>query len=109
PVIAIPVLAAFGALYRGLFGSVGKLAAQNARRNPRRTAATASALMIGLALVTTMSILGASINTSIDAGVEREFSADFVVQNVSGQAFSPEISKKIAEVPGVAQISPTQL
>nr|WP_276568761.1 FtsX-like permease family protein [Aeromicrobium phoceense] len=108
PIIATPVLAVFGALYRLLYKSVGKLAAQNARRNPRRTAATASALMIGLALVTTMSILGASINKSIDAGVDREFSADFVIQNVSGQPFSPEISKKVSEVPGVAGVAPVQ-
>jgi len=109
PVIAIPVLAVFGAIYRALFRAVGLLAAQNARRNPRRTAATASALMIGLALVTTMSILGASINKSIDAGVDREFSADFIVQNVSGQAFSPTISRNVAEVPGVADVAASQL
>lgn len=108
PIIATPVLAVVGALYRTVYRSVGLLAAQNARRNPRRTAATASALMIGLALVTTMSILGASINKSIDAGVEREFSADFVIQNVSGQAFSPGISKSVSEVPGVAAVSPVQ-
>lgn len=109
PIIAIPVLGVFGAIYRVLFRAVGQLAAQNARRNPRRTAATASALMIGLALVTTMSILGASINKSIDAGVEREFSADFIVQNVSGQAFSPQISKAVSEVPGVAEVAASQL
>lgn len=109
PIIAIPVLGVFGAIYRVLFRAVGRLAAQNARRNPRRTAATASALMIGLALVTTMSILGASINKSIDAGIEREFSADFIVQNVSGQPFSPQISKAVAEVPGVAEVAASQL
>jgi len=109
PLIAIPVLAGFGAVYRVVFRAVGRLAAQNARRNPRRTAATASALMIGLALVTTMSILGASINRSIDAGVDREFSADFIVQNVSGQPFSPKISAKVAEVPGVAEVAASQL
>src|SRR5690606_37913070 len=103
------VLAVFGVLYRAVFGAVGLLAAQNARRNPRRTAATASALMIGLALVTTMSILGASINKSIDAGVDREFSADFLIQNVSNQPFSPKIAEAVAEVPGVAQTSPSQL
>ncbi len=109
PLIAVPVLAVFGVLYRGLFKAVGQLAAQNARRNPRRTAATASALMIGLALVTTMSILGASINKSIDAAVDREFSADFIVQNASGQPFSTQIAEDLADVPGVAAVSPSQL
>lgn len=108
PVVAIPVLAVFGMAYRLVYRAIGQLASQNARRNPRRTAATASALMIGLALVTTMSILGASINKSIDVGVEREFSADFLVQNVTGQSFAPQISEKLAEVKGVAAVSPTQ-
>ncbi len=44
-----PLLILFGVIYRKLFGSVGNLAAQNTLRNPRRTGATASALMIGLA------------------------------------------------------------
>ena len=48
------------------FGTVGQLAGQNSLRNPRRTAATASALMIGLALVSTMSILGDSAKASVD-------------------------------------------
>ena len=53
-----PVLHLFGAVYRRTFGMVGRLAAQNALRNPRRTGATASALMIGLALMAMMSIFG---------------------------------------------------
>lgn len=108
PVMAIPVLGAFGALYRRVFGAVGLLAAENARRNPRRTAATASALMIGLALVTTMSILGASINKSIDSGVEREFSADYLVQNVTGLGLAPELAEQLRQIDGVAVVAPFQ-
>ena len=48
PVLGRPVIAAAGLVYRRLFGAVGVMAEQNAVRNPRRTAATASALMIGL-------------------------------------------------------------
>ncbi|MFY0409335.1 ABC transporter permease, partial [Solicola sp. PLA-1-18] len=55
PVIGRPVVSALGVVFRRSAGTVGVLATQNAQRNPRRTAATASALMIGLALVTTMS------------------------------------------------------
>src|SRR5690606_10442126 len=58
PFIAVPVVGVARAVYGRLFGQVGRLAAENARRNPRRTAATASALMIGLALVTSMGVLG---------------------------------------------------
>ena len=64
-----PVLLLFGALYRRTFGTVGRLAAQNALRNPRRTGATASALMFGLALMSMMSIFGASASASTDAAV----------------------------------------
>ena len=59
PVIGRPFLAlAARASTPALFGSVGNLAGQNALRNPRRTTATASALMIGLALACTMAIVG---------------------------------------------------
>ena len=64
PVISKPFLAAMGSVYRRMFGTVGTLAGQNSLRNPRRTTATASALMIGLALVATMAIVGASAKAS---------------------------------------------
>ena len=53
------------------FGAVGLMAEQNARRNPRRTAATASALMIGVSLVTMMAVLGASTKASLDKSPRR--------------------------------------
>ncbi len=108
PVLAQPVLVAFGAVYGRLYGTVGRLATQNSRRNPRRTAATSSALMIGMALVTTMSVLGASVNASIDAGVEEQFTSDYLVSNAVGQPFSPTIAADIAEVDGVADVSAQQ-
>ncbi|MGZ5373533.1 MAG: ABC transporter permease [Aeromicrobium sp.] len=108
PVLGRPVLNALGAVYRKAFGTVGNLATQNALRNPRRTAATASALMIGLALVTTMSVLGASINKSIDVGVKEQFTTDYLVSNAIGQPFSATIGEQIAEVDGVGQSSAQQ-
>jgi putative ABC transport system permease protein len=108
PVLAVPVLVAMGRVYRRLFGTVGQLATQNSLRNPRRTAATASALMIGLALVTTMSVLGASINKSIDVGVKKEFTSDYLVSNAIGQPFSPTIADDIKRVDGVKTVAPTQ-
>jgi putative ABC transport system permease protein len=108
PVLAVPILVAMGSVYRRLFGTVGQLATQNSLRNPRRTAATASALMIGLALVTTMSVLGASINKSIDVGVKKEFTSDYLVSNAIGQPFSPAIAEDIKAVDGVKTVAPTQ-
>jgi putative ABC transport system permease protein len=109
PVLAVPVLVAMGAAYRRMFGTVGQLATQNSLRNPRRTAATASALMIGLALVTTMSVLGASINKSIEVGVQKEFTSDFLVSNAIGQPFSPAIATDVEAVDGVRTVAPTQV
>ncbi|MFD1860157.1 ABC transporter permease [Aeromicrobium camelliae] len=108
PVTALPVLALAGVINRSLFGTVGQLATENARRNPRRTAATASALMIGLALVTTMSVLGSSINRSIDAGVDEQFTTDFLVSNAIGQPFSTTVAEEVAKVPGVEEVSVAQ-
>ncbi|TSD53700.1 ABC transporter permease [Aeromicrobium piscarium] len=108
PVTALPVIALTGVLNRALFGAVGRLATQNASRNPRRTAATASALMIGLALVTTMSVLGSSINRSIEAGVDEQFTTDFLVSNAIGQPFSTTVAEDVAALPGVGEVSAEQ-
>ena len=108
PLLGVPLLSVMGLGYRRLFGSVGQLATQNSLRNPRRTAATASALMIGLALVTTMSILGASINKSIDVSVTKQFTSDYLVSNAIGQPFSPTIADDVRKVDGVATVAPAQ-
>jgi putative ABC transport system permease protein len=63
-----------------LLGVSGELARANALRNPRRTAATASALMIGLALVSFVSIFAASLQATFRDAIERNFSADAIVQ-----------------------------
>ena len=109
PVLGRPVLHALGAVYRRLFGTVGILATQNALRNPRRTAATASALMIGLALVSTMSVLGASINKSIDVGVKKEFTSDFLVSNAIGAPFSTKVADDIRAIDQVGEVAQLQV
>lgn len=104
PVLGRPVLRGLGVGYRRAWGTVGTLATENSLRNPRRTAATASALMIGLALVTTMSVLGASINKSIDVGVKKEFTTDFLISNAIGQPFSARIAEDVAGLDGVGEL-----
>ena len=89
---------------RRLFGTVGNLAGQNTLRNPRRTAATASALMIGLALACTMAIVGDSAKASVDKSVADNFVGDYVVSNVFGGEFNPAIADRMAEVDGVETI-----
>ena len=104
PVIARPFLAVAAAVFRRGFGPVGQLAGQNAQRNPRRTAATASALMIGLALVSTMSIVGASAKASVDKTISENFVGDYIVSNVFGGGFPTGIADRMERVPGVSNV-----
>ena len=104
PVAAVPVISLFAAPYR-LFGSVGQLATQNSMRNPRRTAATASALMVGLALVAMMSILGSSASASTDAAVRTNLTSQFIVSNVVGQPFATDVADQIRKVDGVQTVA----
>lgn len=101
PVVGRPVLVAAHGVFRRAFSTVGNLAGLNALRNPRRTAATASALMIGLALATTMAILGDSAKASVDDSIARNFPGDFVVSNQIGQGFSTAIGAEMEEIEGV--------
>jgi putative ABC transport system permease protein len=100
-----PVLLLFGAAYGRLFGTVGRLASQNALRNPRRTGATASALMIGLALMAMMSIFGSSASASTDAAIGKTLTSQFIVSNVVGQPFSPAVAEELRTRPGVAGVT----
>jgi putative ABC transport system permease protein len=104
PLIARPVIKAFGALFRP-FGSVGRLATENSLRNPRRTAATASALMVGLALMAMMSILGSSASASTDEAIEQTLTSEFVVSNVVGQPFSTDVADQIRDLDSVETVA----
>lgn len=103
-----PVLAVCRSLFRRLFGTPGQLAGENALRDPRRTGATASALMIGLALVSLIGILAASLNASVDDVVDKEFNADFIVQGAGFVPFPPQVGDELEQVPGVGVLSRQQ-
>jgi putative ABC transport system permease protein len=85
----------------------GALARDNAMRNPKRTASTAAALMIGLALVATVSVLASSLKTSIGSDIDRTARAELVVQQVGGQGggLSPDAAAAVRGVPGVVAAS----
>ncbi len=83
PHAARPVARTLGAIPAKL-GVPGRLAQRNAERNPKRTASTASALMIGVALVAFFAIFSSSALKSIDALLEEQYSADFSIQVDSG-------------------------
>lgn len=108
PVLGQPVLVVCRAVFARLFGATGRLAGENALRDPRRTGATASALMIGLALVSTIGVLAASLNASVDDLVDEEFTSDFLVQSTNFMPFSTAVGDALAEVDGVAVLSRQQ-
>ena len=101
PVLAVPFLRGPGAVLPRVWGTTGHLARQNALRSPRRTAATASALMVGLALVSAFSIVGASTSASVEELVDDALGADFVVSTAVQQPFTTEVARRVAAVDGV--------
>ncbi len=100
-VIGRPIVWLFGRIYQAIFGEIGKLAERNATRQPRRTAATASTLMIGLALVTTVTILADSTTTSVRAGLTDTQRGDFLMSPVNFRPFDRAIADAAADVDGV--------
>jgi putative ABC transport system permease protein len=104
PLVARPIAAAIGAPIRGL-GVQGKLGRENAMRNPRRSASTAAALMIGLGLVAMVAILAASLKASFDVALNDTLKADLVLSTSSSVLFSPDAAARASQVPGVAAVS----
>jgi putative ABC transport system permease protein len=106
PRLVRPIAWVVGAPAARFAGAPGRLARQNATRNPGRTAVTASALMIGLALVTFVTVLAQGIRSSWGSTVRKQVSADYVLTTSSGfDSFSPAASAAIARTPSVAAVS----
>ena len=97
PVVARPAAALLGAPVARLRGLPGALARQNAMRNPRRTAGTASALMVGVAVVTLFTVFASSLRASLDDTIDRSFGGDLVVNNgvFGGGGISPDMAAEI--------------
>jgi putative ABC transport system permease protein len=103
PVVARPVAGVVGGPLTLRRGMSGTLARRNATRNPRRTAGTASALMVGVAVVTLFTVVAASVKQSIDDTVSEQFAGDLVIAQTdfSGAGLSPELEPAVAELPEV--------
>jgi putative ABC transport system permease protein len=103
PVVARPVAGAVGGPLTLRRGMSGTLARRNAMRNPRRTAATASALMVGVAVVTLFTVVAASVKQSIDDTVSQQFAGDLVIAQTdfSGAALTPELEPAVQGLPQV--------
>ncbi|MFF9626823.1 ABC transporter permease [Streptomyces griseosporeus] len=105
PLLSRPLIAAAAPVLRA-FGVSGRLARQNSVRNPRRTAATASALMIGLTLITGMTVMAGSLQTSIDKMASAAIRADYVVSMANGNELSPDVERTLKKTDGVTLTSP---
>jgi putative ABC transport system permease protein len=101
PVLARPASRLLGAPLPSLKGMPGTLARENAVRNPKRTSATAAALMIGVSLVAFITIFGASTKKSLTADIDQTFTSDFLIDTGTFAALSPELAKRLARLPEV--------
>jgi putative ABC transport system permease protein len=101
PVAARPLSSVLGRPLAALLGTPGQLGRENSMRSPRRTAQTASALMVGLALVSAIAVFGASLSESATSSVDQAISADLLISvNGNGQ-LSDSLPAAVAAVPGV--------
>ncbi|WP_031013631.1 ABC transporter permease [Streptomyces sp. NRRL F-5727] len=108
PFLSRPVIALIRPFFVKVFGISGKLAGLNAVRNPRRTGATASALAIGLTLVTGLTVIGVSAGQALDKMTVEQIKADYMVTMASGEGLSQEALTALEKAPGVTAVSPQQ-
>jgi putative ABC transport system permease protein len=105
PVASTAVVRLLGAPLDRLRGVTGTLARRNALRSPRRTAATASALMIGVAVVSLFTVFAASLKATMDQTVDRSFAGDVAVSTpafgAGGSGLSPRLADAIQRLPEV--------
>jgi putative ABC transport system permease protein len=105
PVASTTAVRVLGAPLARLRGVTGGLARRNALRSPKRTAATAGALMIGVAVVSLFTVFGASLKATMDQTVSRSFAGDVAVSTPSfgagGSGLSPKLAPAIARQPAV--------
>ena len=106
PLLARPITGALGAPLPRLKGMTGVLARQNASRNPKRTASTAAALMIGVSLVGFITVFAASAQKSVNQVIDDNFVADIIVQGSGGfGGFSPRLAEDLRELDEIEQVA----
>jgi putative ABC transport system permease protein len=107
PVVARPIASVLGRPLAKLLGTPGRLGRENSMRSPRRTAQTASALMIGLALISAVAVFGASLSRSATSSIDNAISANLIVTSSSNGmgGFSDTVPGVAAAVAGVTATS----
>ncbi len=103
PLIARPVVRVLGLPIARLTGVTGEMARENAMRNPKRTARTGGALMVGVALVAGITVIAASIKDWVRDTFEESFTGDFVVSTKTAGfgGLSPDLVERLAVLPEV--------
>jgi len=104
PIVARPLSGALGRPLARLLGTPGRLGRENSMRSPRRTAQTAAALMVGLALVSAIAVLGASLSASAKSEVDSAIRADDIITG-PGSGFSKTVAPTVSWLPGVGTVS----
>ena len=101
PRVVRPLAYVLGTPGAKLGGTAGRLARENAVRNPKRTASTAAAVMIGLALITFVAVIGQGLRTSFTSAVNELFIADYNVTTADGTPLTNKAAAALKQVPGV--------
>jgi putative ABC transport system permease protein len=110
PYLARPVSRAVGWPIAKLLGVPGRLGRSNAMRRPARTSRTASALMVGIGLVTFVAVMGDSLKATTVGAIDRVVRADYIVQpqgsSFAAGGFSPQLADRLRAVPQVSNVVP---
>ena len=106
PALSLPIVPTLGKIVGAPFGAIGSLAATNSQRNPRRTAATAFALTLGVALVTAIGMFGATMKSAVADTLTENVSADYILSGPTTGAFpTPAETPQLArDTEGVEQV-----
>jgi putative ABC transport system permease protein len=104
PVLSRPLSRVLGWPILRTLGVTGSLARGNAMRNPRRTAATASALTIGLSLVCLVAIFAASAKASLHSALDTGVRADYILSSQQFAGFSPAAAQRVTDLPAVRSV-----
>ncbi|MBB4933277.1 putative ABC transport system permease protein [Lipingzhangella halophila] len=103
PTLLPPFVRLVGAVLGRALGTPGRLAAVNVTRNPRRSAATVSALLVGVTLVSLMSVGAASVRATVTSSLNEEFPVDYMVQSEAGMPAS--VGDNIRDIRGLSDVT----
>ncbi len=104
PAASRPFVGVLGRAIGAPFGTIGRLARTNAVRNPRRSAATAFALTLGLMLVAIIGTLGQSFKGTVDDAVDSGITADYILSGTNQGPLPPTVGPSVEKVPGVGEV-----